>query len=215
MAYKRKHLLPYQESLERLLDETTFRSELSLFSIGSESCVVKEVDRHTIMSVLLRILYGKPYDTSCGTSRGTSRGMSVVRRTVCRATHVISRAVRHTECRMVCCTVRRTVCCTVYRWFYWAGKVLSVSPLRSMITFLVDQKGLSDIQFTLAVFALLLGFASCPTDIKYSIYSRNYLCGVVPSQIDLLLDETGQVYHELDHWCWCSRSWNANSSITY
>lgn len=58
MTYKKKHLVAYQENLERLLDDTTFRSELTLLAIGSDDCVIKEVDRPTVMPVLLRILYG-------------------------------------------------------------------------------------------------------------------------------------------------------------
>lgn len=59
MSYKKKHLTAYQENLDRLLDDKTFRDELVLLMLDSESCTIKEVDRSTVMPVLLRILYGK------------------------------------------------------------------------------------------------------------------------------------------------------------
>jgi len=58
MTYKRQQLTAYNENLQRLLDDTSFRTELTRFSIDSEEGVLKEQDRQHVMPVLLRILYG-------------------------------------------------------------------------------------------------------------------------------------------------------------
>ncbi|XP_067947178.1 small subunit processome component 20 homolog [Watersipora subatra] len=68
MTYKKKHLTQYHENLERLLNENTFRAELTLFSIDAATSVVKAVDRPTVMPVLMRILYDCPlsdYSVDC------------------------------------------------------------------------------------------------------------------------------------------------------
>lgn len=59
MTYRKKHLMQYYENFNRLLNDTTFRNELTLFSIDTENSVVKAEDRPTVMPVLLRILYGE------------------------------------------------------------------------------------------------------------------------------------------------------------
>ena len=64
MTYKKKHLQQYCENFERLLNDNTFRTELTLFSIDQETSVVKEEDRPTVMFVLLRILYGESEATT-------------------------------------------------------------------------------------------------------------------------------------------------------
>ena len=59
MTYKKKHLVQYHENFERLLNDATFRTELTMFGIDSENTIVKEEDRSTVMPILLRILYGQ------------------------------------------------------------------------------------------------------------------------------------------------------------
>ena len=59
MTYKKKHLVQYHENFERLLNDATFRTELTMFGIDSENTIVKEEDRSTVMPILLRILYGE------------------------------------------------------------------------------------------------------------------------------------------------------------
>jgi len=59
MTYKKKQLLPYHENLENLLNDATFRNELTQFSIDSENSIVKEEHRPAVVPVLIRILYGK------------------------------------------------------------------------------------------------------------------------------------------------------------
>ena len=59
MTYKKKHLVQYHENFERLLNDATFKTELTMFGIDSENTIVKEEDRSTVMPILLRILYGQ------------------------------------------------------------------------------------------------------------------------------------------------------------
>ncbi|XP_076059899.1 small subunit processome component 20 homolog [Oratosquilla oratoria] len=61
MTYGHKHLSPYKESLYRILDDKTFKTEITLFTIDSSNADTKLQEKHRVpfMSVLLRILYGK------------------------------------------------------------------------------------------------------------------------------------------------------------
>ena len=58
-AYGYPHLTPYKENLYRLLDDKTFRSELTLFSIDSSSSLVRPEHRSGLTPILMRLLYGK------------------------------------------------------------------------------------------------------------------------------------------------------------
>ena len=58
-AYGFAYLTPYKENLYRLLDEKTFRSELTLFSIDVASSPVRPEHRSGFTPVLMRLLFGK------------------------------------------------------------------------------------------------------------------------------------------------------------
>lgn len=59
MAYKHNFLVPYRENFNRLLDDTTFKSELVLFSIDQEGGQINKEHRSQLLPILMRILYGK------------------------------------------------------------------------------------------------------------------------------------------------------------
>ncbi|XP_021355382.1 small subunit processome component 20 homolog [Mizuhopecten yessoensis] len=59
MAYKHNYLTQYRENFNRLLDDTTFKSELVLFSIDHDGGQINIEYRSQLMPILMRILYGK------------------------------------------------------------------------------------------------------------------------------------------------------------
>ncbi|XP_033739688.1 small subunit processome component 20 homolog isoform X2 [Pecten maximus] len=59
MAYKHSFLVPYRENFNKLLDDTTFKSELVLFSIDEEGGQINKEHRSQLLPILMRILYGK------------------------------------------------------------------------------------------------------------------------------------------------------------
>ena len=54
MAYKFNYLLPYKENLERLMEDKTFRDELTSFSSDEESNVVIAEHRTEFIQILIR-----------------------------------------------------------------------------------------------------------------------------------------------------------------
>ncbi|XP_060070430.1 small subunit processome component 20 homolog [Ylistrum balloti] len=59
MAYKHDYLVPYSANFSRLLDDTTFKSELVLFSIDHEGGQINSEHRSQLLPILMRILYSK------------------------------------------------------------------------------------------------------------------------------------------------------------
>ena len=59
VAYGYPYLMPYKDNLYRMLDDKTFRSEITLFSIDSTSSSIKMEHRNGLISILMRLLYGK------------------------------------------------------------------------------------------------------------------------------------------------------------
>ena len=59
VAYGFPYLLPYKDNLYRLLDDKTFRSEITLFSIDTSSSSILAEHRHGLITILMRLLYGK------------------------------------------------------------------------------------------------------------------------------------------------------------
>ncbi|KZS08061.1 Small subunit processome component 20 [Daphnia magna] len=59
MAYGYPFLTPYKENLYRLLDDKSFRTEITSFSIDTLSSSIKLEHRAGLTSILIRILYGK------------------------------------------------------------------------------------------------------------------------------------------------------------
>ncbi|RUS70515.1 hypothetical protein EGW08_021727, partial [Elysia chlorotica] len=80
MTYKSPHLLPYRENFERLLDDKTFKSEITLFSVDEENSQVKADDREGLLPVLMRILYGKMHGKTGNDTAGKAN--SNIRRTI-------------------------------------------------------------------------------------------------------------------------------------
>lgn len=59
MAYGYPYMTPYKENLYRLLDDKSFRTEMTSFSIDTLSSSIKQEHREGLTSILVRILYGK------------------------------------------------------------------------------------------------------------------------------------------------------------
>ncbi|CAL1546799.1 unnamed protein product, partial [Lymnaea stagnalis] len=78
VTYKSPHILPYRENFNRLLDDKTFKSEITLFRVDEESSEVKEIDREGFLPVLMRILYGKMHGKAGNETAG--KGRSNIRR---------------------------------------------------------------------------------------------------------------------------------------
>lgn len=58
-VYDTKFLTPYVDKILRLLDEKRVRSELSLFSIDSESSHIREDHRAQVIPIVHRVLFGR------------------------------------------------------------------------------------------------------------------------------------------------------------
>ncbi|XP_069689745.1 small subunit processome component 20 homolog isoform X2 [Periplaneta americana] len=58
-AYKYKYLMPYREHLYGLIDDKTFKTELTVFRIDKESELIQKEDRHDLMPLIMRIVYSK------------------------------------------------------------------------------------------------------------------------------------------------------------
>ena len=83
-TWKLPGLQPYQENLLNLLDDARFREEISVFvHVNGEGSVIEEDHRNELMTVLLRILYGKVIARTGTTSGG--RGQAAKRRAVLEA----------------------------------------------------------------------------------------------------------------------------------
>ncbi|KAJ8865827.1 hypothetical protein PR048_033349 [Dryococelus australis] len=74
MAYRDKRVTPYQEHLYALIDDKTFKNEITMFRVESEGQVIQEDDRPTVMPFILRIVYGKMLGKSTVHSRGKAGG---------------------------------------------------------------------------------------------------------------------------------------------
>lgn len=69
MSYGYPYLTPYKENLYRLLDDKSFRSEITLFSIDPATSTIKADHRADFTSILSGILYGKMmFKTGTGSS---------------------------------------------------------------------------------------------------------------------------------------------------
>jgi U3 small nucleolar RNA-associated protein 20 len=59
VAYGYPYLMPYKDNLYRVLDDKSFRNEITSFSIDTLSSSIKSEHRAGLTSILIRILYGK------------------------------------------------------------------------------------------------------------------------------------------------------------
>ncbi|XP_075229923.1 small subunit processome component 20 homolog [Lycorma delicatula] len=64
MAYKYKHVLPYRDHLYGLIDDKSFKDEITLFRIDTESDMVRPEHRQDLMPIVMRILYSKMLNKS-------------------------------------------------------------------------------------------------------------------------------------------------------
>ncbi|KAK7865447.1 hypothetical protein R5R35_002325 [Gryllus longicercus] len=80
MAYKEKYLLPYSDHLYGLLNDKTFKSEITLFRVDKESTIIQKEHREKLLPVVLRILYGRML-TKTGHG-STGRGAADLRRSL-------------------------------------------------------------------------------------------------------------------------------------
>ncbi|KAL9636093.1 MAG: hypothetical protein Q9164_003042 [Protoblastenia rupestris] len=77
-TWKLQELQPYQEHLMNILDDARFREEIAIFvNVDEHSSVIQDEHRATLMSVLLRVLYGK-MTARAGAKSG--RGGQIVKR---------------------------------------------------------------------------------------------------------------------------------------
>ncbi|KAL2001769.1 hypothetical protein VTN02DRAFT_1293 [Thermoascus thermophilus] len=59
-TWKEPHIVPYQENLMSVLDESRFREELAVFvRVGGDDVIIEEKHRGELLPVLLRLLYGR------------------------------------------------------------------------------------------------------------------------------------------------------------
>lgn len=59
-TWKWPYIIPYQENLLNVLDESRFREELAVFvRVGKEDSIIEEKHRAELLPVLLRLLYGR------------------------------------------------------------------------------------------------------------------------------------------------------------
>ncbi|CAG0890697.1 unnamed protein product, partial [Darwinula stevensoni] len=77
MAYRNKDLLPYREALYGLVEEKTFRTQLTAFNVDRDAEIVRDEHRQSLFPILLRLLYGKMIQ---GGGKGKGKGGVKARR---------------------------------------------------------------------------------------------------------------------------------------
>ncbi|KAJ5949202.1 hypothetical protein N7454_000786 [Penicillium verhagenii] len=83
-TWKNSHVLPYQENLLNILDETRFKDELSVFvRVGGDDSLIEQEHRSTLLPILLRLLYGRMI-SKAGAS-ATQAGQAGRRKAILRA----------------------------------------------------------------------------------------------------------------------------------
>ncbi|RDD45796.1 Small subunit processome component 20-like protein [Trichoplax sp. H2] len=66
LTYKYSYLIQYKENFENLLNDESFRDELTKFSIDPSSSVIDNAHRKDLIPILIRILYGQLFRRSLG-----------------------------------------------------------------------------------------------------------------------------------------------------
>lgn len=64
MTYKHKYLMPYSDHLYKLIDDKSFKDEVVLFRIDSESNLIRPEHRGDLIPVVMRIVYSKMLNRS-------------------------------------------------------------------------------------------------------------------------------------------------------
>jgi U3 small nucleolar RNA-associated protein 20 len=80
LTYKSPNLVPYEDYLKALLEESKFRDTLTHFQLGVDSEVINPEHRHEIVSVSIRLLYG--IMTSRRGRGSTSQGLAARKQAV-------------------------------------------------------------------------------------------------------------------------------------
>ncbi|KAJ5908854.1 hypothetical protein N7495_001536 [Penicillium taxi] len=87
-TWKNPHVLPYQENLLNILDESRFKDELQVFvRVGDEDSLIEKEHRPVLMPVLLRLLYGRMISKA---SSSNQAGQSGRRKTILRTLSLLS-----------------------------------------------------------------------------------------------------------------------------
>jgi U3 small nucleolar RNA-associated protein 20 len=82
-TWKDPNVLPYQENLLNLLDESRFKDELSVFvNVGSEDSLIKPEHRDVLLPVLLRLLYGRMISKAGSAAAGQAGRRKTILRTI-------------------------------------------------------------------------------------------------------------------------------------
>lgn len=80
LTYKHKFLIPYQPHLFNLLDDKTFKNEITMFRIDKESEVIQSEHREKLIPIIMRIVYSKML-TKTG-SKTTGKAAAQLRRSL-------------------------------------------------------------------------------------------------------------------------------------
>ncbi|RZF48294.1 hypothetical protein LSTR_LSTR010257 [Laodelphax striatellus] len=80
MTYKHKSVVPYKSHLYGLIDDKSFKDEITLFRIDTESEMVRPEHRPELMPIVMRILYSKMLNKS-GVRTG-SKSLGQLRRSM-------------------------------------------------------------------------------------------------------------------------------------
>ena len=79
MTYKSANLVPYEENLRNLLDDSKFRDELARFDLGQNSEAINDGHRDEIVPVSIRLLYGI---LTARRGRSSAQGLAARKRAV-------------------------------------------------------------------------------------------------------------------------------------
>jgi len=80
VAFKLKFLLPYKESMFKLLEEKDFKSELLAFPLAGDDTQIKEEHRTDFIPIVLRVLYGRLRSKKAGGKAQGGKGTVNARR---------------------------------------------------------------------------------------------------------------------------------------
>ncbi|KAJ5343894.1 Down-regulated-in-metastasis protein [Penicillium brevicompactum] len=82
-TWKDPNVLPYQENLLNLLDESRFKDELGVFvHVGGEDSLIKNEHRDVLLPVLLRLLYGRMISKAGSAAAGQAGRRKTILRTI-------------------------------------------------------------------------------------------------------------------------------------
>ncbi|CAG8051289.1 unnamed protein product [Penicillium olsonii] len=82
-TWKDPNVLPYQENLLNLLDESRFKDELGVFvHVGSEDSLIKNEHRDVLLPILLRLLYGRMISKAGSAAAGQAGRRKTILRTI-------------------------------------------------------------------------------------------------------------------------------------